>query len=375
MRNSHLLSIAPNGNTSIVANIVTGGLEPVFLFEYIRTATIPQAPTGLDLPKKIDWNTGKHESINKWNLVKEGDEHILKIVYEGITYKYDQNRGLTKETMCNEYSVNYLKSLGEWDSKADYAVTTEKLSEDEHINTMKIFAKFIDTSISKTINLINEYPYESFKKIYEKLYDTGYIKGGTTYRAGTMASVMAKKDNTKTIDGIHKNEAPIRPRVMNCDIHRIRAKGHDWIIIVGLLGNDPYEVFAFKKKALILPEKCKNGTLTKVKRGIYNLTTTDGLILEDIKEFFEKDEEEALTRMISTSLRHGAHIKFIVEQLNKAEGDISSFSKAISRALKKYIVDGDKPSDTNCPNCGVDDGLVYQEGCLCCKHCGYSKCG
>jgi ribonucleoside-diphosphate reductase alpha chain len=142
------------------------------------------------------------------------------------------------------------------------------------------------------------------------------------------------------------------------------------MVIVGLLGQDPYEVFAFKPNDMQLPAKIKAGTLTKIKKGRYDLKC-DGITIENIREHFETDEQEALTRIISTALRHGTDIEFIVDQLAKSEGTITSFSKAIGRSLKKYITE--QKLEKTCDQCNSKN-VALQEGCYTCMDCGSSKC-
>jgi ribonucleoside-diphosphate reductase alpha chain len=177
MRNSHLLSIQPTGNSSIFANNVSGGLEPIFMSEYIRTTIMPYAPEGLDVPKSIDWDNKTYTSSTKWEFTKEGDDVILSTTFKGNTWKYDKNRGLLRETLIEDYAVKFLKERNEWDPKAEWASTTETLSIDDHINVMSVMSKYIDSAMSKTINIPNEYLYENFKDLYMKLYDTKTVKG------------------------------------------------------------------------------------------------------------------------------------------------------------------------------------------------------
>src|SRR5690606_14285330 len=120
--------------------------------------------------------------------------------HQGIVYKFDRNRGLTKETLVEDYAVHLLKKTNEWDSSADWAVDTMKLTVDDHTSTMKVFAQYIDSAMSKTVNLANDYPYEDFKKLYADFYNSGYIKGGTTYRAGTMTTVLSDSSSKKEED-------------------------------------------------------------------------------------------------------------------------------------------------------------------------------
>jgi len=377
IRNSHLLSIQPTGNSSVFANNVSGGLEPLFMPQYVRTTIMPYTPEGLDKPKNIDWENKTYDSTTVWKWIKEGDENLLTTDFGGYVWKVDKSRGLLRESWVKDYAVRFLEGKNEWDSKAPWAATTTELSIDEHVKTMAIMAKYIDSAMSKTVNLPNEYPYEDFKRLYTDLYNTGVVKGGTTYRAGTMTVVLSEKsssDNTSSDDTkVPKTTAPKRPKTLSCDIHHLTVSGDKWIVLVGLLGEDPYEIFAFKKKNINLSEKFKHGKLSKIRKGKYDLEL-DGFTLEDLKELFESDEQEALTRMISTSLRHGADINFIYEQLMKSEGTIVSFSKAIARTLKKYLKDEDFSSHA-CESCDSPDGMIMQEGCYKCKDCGYSKCG
>ena len=278
-----------------------------------------------------------------------------------------------KETIVQDYAVKYLSERDQWKPEAKWVSTTSNLSIKEHVDTMKVLSKWIDSAMSKTINITNDYPYEDFKKVYMDCYKSGTIKGCTTYRAGTMTTVLSEisTDGNNDVDRILKTKAPVRPKALPCDIHHLTVQGNKWIVLVGLLEGDPYEVFAFRKKSITLPEKWKIGELTKVKKGCYNLVS-NGLEIENLADHFEKDEEEALTRLISTSLRHGAEISFIFDQLLKSEGSVVSFSKAVARTLKKYI-DIEKVNAT-CDDCGDPKGLVMSEGCFKCLSCGYSKC-
>ncbi len=375
IRNSHLLSIQPTGNSACTANNTSGGLEPLFMVEYIRTAIMPYPPEGLFIPKNIDWLNKNYISNTEWEWIKEGDDTLLRTNFNGYIWKYDKSRGLLRETIVKDYAVRFLEKNNEWEPNADYVATTANLNIDEHINTMEVFTKYIDSAASKTINIPNNYTYDDFKSLYMKMYKTGVIKGGTTYRAGTMASVLSSTvKNMENIENKFPNtNAPKRPKTLPCDIHHLTVSGDKWIVIIGLYEKNAYEVFAFKKKNINISEKIKNGSLTKVKAGRYDLEM-DGFTLENIKEHFESTEQEALTRMISISLRHGVNINFIYEQLQKSEGLIISFSKAVARTLKKYIQD-DMFEAKECPNCKSPNGLIMQEGCFVCKDCSHSKCG
>jgi ribonucleoside-diphosphate reductase alpha chain len=372
LRNSHLLSIQPTGNSSIFCNNVSGGLEPLFMPKYVRTSIMPYTPEGLERPKNIDWENKTYESSTIWTWIKEGDENLMRTEFDGYVWKFDKSRGLLRETVVMDYAVRFLEAKDEWNASEEWAATTTELNIDEHVNTMAVISKYIDSAMSKTINLPNEYEFEDFKHLYMDMYDTGTIKGGTTYRAGTMTSVLSEKSSEEETFKIVKTNSPKRPKILNCDINHLTVSGDKWIVIVGLIEKEPYEIFAFKKKSINLSDKIKGGKLIKVKSGRYDLEL-DGFTLENIKEHFESTEHEAFTRMISTSLRHGADINFIYEQLNKSVGTILSFSKAVARTLKKYIKDG-TVSKLDCEACDRKGTLVMQEGCYVCLNCGFSKC-
>lgn len=374
LRNSHLISLQPTGNSSCLANIVTGGLEPSFSVPgYFRTAIQPHAPKGLNAPKHVDWDQKTFEcKTTEWEWIEEGDEALLMTEFKDKIWKYDRNRGLVKEEWIEDYAISLLKEREEWDPDADWACSAMDLSVDDHVTTMAIFAKWADSAISKTVNLPNDYPYEDFKDVYLKAWQAG-VKGFTTYRAGTMTAVLSTKSSSNK--GINKTTAPERPELLPCDIHHVSYKGTRWIVIVGVLENDPYEVFAFRMNGYSIPEDLVKGTLKKVilkTRSRYELEIGDTMMFKDVAKCFETDEEESLTRMISTSLRHGVDIEFIVDQLRKSKGQIASFNKVIARVLKKYL-NVDELKVLKCSECGSRN-LEMREGCFVCKDCGMSRC-
>ncbi len=375
IRNSHLLSIQPTGNSSVFANNVSGGLEPIFMAEYVRTVIQPFQPDGLGVPKNINWEAKTYE-INgpetKWEWIKEGDENLLMTRFKDDIWKFDRSRGLLKESRVRDYAVRYHEKHKTWNPQADWAATTYNLNIDDHVRTMGVLSRYVDSAMSKTVNIPADYPYEDFKRLYFEVYKTGTIKGCTSYRDGTMTAVLSAASSTekKSENEFVRSKAISRPKSLDCDIHQISSGGKKWVVLVGLLGEDPYEVFAMKQSSLHLPSGLLNGKLVKSKSGIYDLETKDGWVLTDIRKFFESDEQEALTRMISTALRHGADIEFIVSQLIKSEGTINSFAKAIGRTLKTYVKE---IKSLKCTVCGSRN-LKLQEGCFACADCGSSKC-
>lgn len=375
IRNSHLLSIQPTGNSSVFANNVSGGLEPLFMTDYTRTSMQPFPPDGLGIPSDINWESKTFSlkgPTTEWSWAKEGDENLLVTKFHDEVWKFDSSRGLLKESRVTDYAVRHHEKNNSWDPSADWAATTFNLKIDDHVKTMAVFSRYIDSAMSKTVNIPNDYPFDDFKRLYSEVYKTGTIKGCTSYREGTMMAVLAA-DSTAVkaeIKGVQRTKATPRPTSLDCDIHHLTTSGEKWVVLVGLLDNDPYEVFAMKQSGLSLPINLKVGKLVKVNSGVYNLETEDGWVLRDISKFFESNEQEALTRMISTALRHGADIEFIVSQLIKSEGTITSFSKAIARTIKRYVAEA---TVLKCSDC-QSGNIKLQEGCLVCLDCGGSKC-
>jgi ribonucleoside-diphosphate reductase alpha chain len=379
MRNSHVTSIQPTGNSSCFANLVSGGLEPLFMHGYVRTSIQPTCPEKVSIPENVDWKKktfdlkGDHDWLMPdWKWVKEGDENLLAASFNDKTWKLDSHRGLTKEEWIEDYGVSALKALDKWDDTAQWSSCTMELGVDAHVNTMSIFAKWVDSAISKTINLPNDYPYEDFQSVYIKAWENG-IKGFTTYRAGTMTSVLAAESSLEEDkDRIRKTTAPERERELPCDVYHIKVKGEEYFVLVGLYNGDPYEVFAGKNG--FIDKKVSNGTIIKLGRpkGVYKAVLDNGLELSPINATCSA-EEDALTRMTSTALRHGADMHLIVQQLEKVKGDMTCFAKSMARAIKKYIPDGAKEGGV-CPKCEAKDSLIRQEGCVVCIQCGDSKC-
>ena len=373
MRNSHVTSIQPTGNSSCFANLVSGGLEPLFMHGYVRTSIQPIAPEGLPIPKNIDWKnkTFDLEEIEdnevNWKWIKEGDEDLLITQFTDKTWKFDRTRGLLKEEWVEDYGVSYLKNNKKWNPEAGWATCTMDLDVEAHVNTMSLFAQWVDSAISKTINLPNDYKYNDFKNVYKKAWEKG-IKGFTTYRACTMTNVLSKSSSANKIQ---KTKSPSRPKELLCNVHHITVKGEQYFVLVGIQNDEPYEVFAGKNG--FINKKIKQGTVIKLGRpkGVYKAIFEDGFELSPINATCSA-EEDALTRMTSTSIRHGADIHMVVQQLEKVRGDMTCLAKSMARALKKYIPDGTKEGGT-CPECDSAD-LIRQEGCVTCTQCGWSKC-
>lgn len=351
LRNSHLISVQPTGNTGILANNISGGLEPVFMTEYIRTHGVDVLPA--DMPP-----------LDKWTGTKqEGDVTYKSILWDKSLYKWNQTGGYVKESVVEDYAVTWHKNKGTWDPKAPWAKTTNELSVEAHVSVMTVISKYVDAALSKTVNLPHDYPFEDFKNLYMNAWATRTIKGITAYREGSMNAILQKVTESKV-------DLSKRPKSLECDIHHLKIAGEDWIVLVGLRTNKrPYEIFAFKEMEISLGKSIKKGFLVKADKK-YNLETDD-IIIKNISKYFYSDEEQALTRMISTlGLRQDIDLNFIINELNQVPASITTFAKAITRTLSKYA--DAEFLEEKCPDCSGK--LTRSEGCIKCTSCGYSRC-
>lgn len=376
IRNSSLLSIQPTGNTSILANVVSGGLEPVFMPEYVRTVIVG------DMPEEIaevtpKWFEGAWNETELFKFVKEGDEQILRGVHNGTVYKIDRNRGLTKEVLCQDYGVREMKQRSEWDPKADWAVTTTNLDVKDHINDLTGFARWVDSAMSKTVNVPNNYSFEDFKNIYLEAYQSGYVKGVTTYRAGTMTTVLAAKEEKNALSSdeeIIKEDVQL-PDSSPATVKILKAEGKKWYLTVVYYESNhrPFALFVqtnAHEKNIVSEEAVDVLTKLARKKGIpkRHIDATLDKIQSD-------NNSTKVARLLSLVLRHGVLIKNIVAALDKVENAyVGSFVFAIKKFLGSYIKDGEKVEDEKCLECGSDK-VVFSEGCKKCISCGSSKCG
>lgn len=377
IRNSSLLSIQPTGNTSIFANVVSGGLEPVFLHEYIRTVIVNHMPDHIaDVTPK--WYEGEWYETSMFKLTREGDEEILKgIGPDGITYKIDRNRGLTKEVLCEDYGVRYMKRLGEWDASADWAATALGMNVNDHVNDLTGFARWIDSAISKTVNVPNEYPFEKFKDIYLDSYNSGVVKGVTTYRAGTMTAVLSAKDEKNAEPGDEEIilEDVKLPDSAPATVKTLKAEGVKFYLTV--VWNEqqtrPFALFVQTNQ-----REREFITHDAVDR-LIELARAKGIPERHIDDVLEKigrdNNVSKIARTISLLLRHGVLIKNITRTLDLVENvNAGSFVFHIKKFLSSFIKDGEKAEGAKCENCGGHN-VVYSEGCFKCVDCGSSKCG
>lgn len=247
----------------------------------------------------------------------------------------------------------------------------------EHILMQAAFQKYVDSAVSKTINMPNSVTIEDVHSAYILAWQSG-LKGITIYRDGCKTTQVL---NTERKKNFSEEVAIRRPTNVACDIHKVTVNGKEWHIIVGKVNDCPYEIFAVNGK-ITLPEK---GVIVKKKKRHYSLLDlNDNVLIENLN-----DEEELIndrlgleTRRLSLELRHGIHPRFIAQQIDKSNESLVSFSKAVSRIIKKhYLTDAECASislSAPCPMCiqnGKDTELIFESGCQRCPVCAYSKCG
>jgi ribonucleoside-diphosphate reductase alpha chain len=374
IRNSALLSIQPTGQTGIFANIVSGGLEPIFAPEYIRTVIVSSAPKEIadQTPK---WFEGEWNETDLFKFDKEGDEEILKGVYNGTTYKIDKNRGLLKEVECKDYAVRYLESKGQWDPNDPSVVTSlSGLTAEDHLSDLIGFTKYLDSAASKTINLPHDCDFEQFKTIYTTAYNSGHVKGVTTYRSGTMASVLS---SIETVDNGYEEvivDSVKMPESAEATVKILRAENRKWYMTV-VWNETKTRPFALFVQTNHLE---KTVTTHDAVEKLLDLAENKGIpqkFIDGVKEKTLADNNaRKITRVLGLLLRHGVAIKNIVNCINKVENVyVGSFLFQINKFLASFIKNGEKVDNEACAECGAET-IVYQEGCKKCASCGWSKC-
>ena len=319
LRNSQLLTIAPTGTLSTMFN-VSGGAEPIFAKSYTRTT----------------------KSLH--------DKDVTYTVYPKIISEYLELTGKTIE-QCD-----------------DYIVSSEDISPLNRVKVQGIWQKYIDASISSTVNLPKETTVEDVKLIYEEAWKHN-LKGITIFRSGCARTAILQDTKTVNKEPIDKKRGYVkRPKEIDADYHQIKVKGETFIVLVGLVNDKPYEIFAYRPNvAAKIPNH--QGKIVKVKKNHY-MFKSDYIEIPNLQLVTNNVEEKAATLYTSMLLRHNTNIKYIVKTAKKVNDNIASFSSAMCRILSKYIPEentGDK-----CPDCGGN--IIRENGCLHCDSCGWSKC-
>jgi len=356
-RNIANTTTAPAGSVSLLTQ-TTSGCEPVIFIKSTRKKKINPS----DKQARVDETDKSGDSWQHYDVFHPGVKMWMNLT------------GRTN-VLESPYAGSTVEEI-DWMKKIDIQAAAQK---------------WVCHAISNTTNLPNDVTTETVEKLCMHAWVTG-CKGATIYRIGSRDAVIVKET---TIDGqpfeVTETQAPKRPKDLECDVNRVSVKGENYLVLVGLLNDKPYEVFAGLSQHVEVPKKFKKGTLIKngKKDGIatYNLRIPfddEELLFKDVVNLFDNPEHGALTRMISLSMRHGVPIQFLTEQLKKDKhSDLQSFSNVIARVLKTYIKDGTDATSTEkkCPDCGGET-LIYQQGCVSCIggvmsdgiSCTWSKC-
>ena len=338
-RNIACMTLAPTGTVSLISE-TSSGIEPTFRNKYKRRIKVAHNMTVR--PEEAD-----------------------KVFTDAMGDRWLEYQVLEKNPQ------RYVEVTGEKDLP-EYFVTSDEIDWEKRVEIQAAITKWLDHSCSSTINLPRGTSTETVSKIYMKAWKSG-CKGMTVYVDGCRDGVLITEDDKEKGIAI-KNEfdAIKRPTKIPCDIYQITAEGEKWVVLVGLVDDKPYEIFCGKPKRVDISGKTVKGYIEKEGKGVYSLHIGDDTILKDIGDIFT-DTQGSITRLISTALRHNVNIQFVVQQLEKSDGTIVSFNKAISRVLKKYIKEGTKENGAKCPEC-KQESIIREEGCVKCTSCAWTKC-
>jgi len=359
-RNIALLTIAPTGTTSLMTQ-TTSGIEPVFMPVYKRRRKVNPN----DKEARVDFVDEMGDSWEEYLVF----HHKFKLWMEINGYKTNR-----------KYSNEEIDDLV---NKSPYAkATSNDIDWMAKVKMQGQIQKWVDHSISVTINLPEEATEELVGKLFFSAWESG-CKGVTVYREGSRSGVLlSTKDKKK--EGVFPTK---RPEILEADIVRFQNNKEKWIAFIGLIDGKPYEIFtglADDEDGILLPRSVTSGWIIKnhdengVSRYDFQYrnnrgykTTIEGLSFKFNPIFWN------YAKLISSVLRHSMPIQKIVELITSLQFDVESINtwkNGVARALKKFIPNGTSCEDAKCEGCGSDN-VVYQEGCLICKDCGSSKCG
>ncbi|MEN8138947.1 MAG: adenosylcobalamin-dependent ribonucleoside-diphosphate reductase [Bacteroidota bacterium] len=351
-RNISVSTVAPTGTLSMLAH-TSSGVEPVFLLSYKRRRKVNQN----DPSAVVSYVDDMGDAFEEFDVY----HHKLK-TWMDVTGKTEI-------------------------SESPYAgATAPEIDWKKRIEIQSVIQKYITHSISSTINLASDVSLEKVSDIYLESWEQG-LKGITVYRDGSRSGVLVSSDDKKEEEVKSKTSFPAkRPKVLEADVVRFQNDYEKWIAVIGTIDGKPYEVFTGKAEdAFNLPSSVENGLIIKNKNGDdksrydFEYTDKDGYktTIQGLSRSFNK-EYWNYAKLISGVLRHEMPIHLVIDlinNLNLYDEHINTWKNGVARSLKKYIPDGDETVvDKKCPTCGDPEGLVYEEGCLKCKSCGYSKC-
>ncbi len=363
-RNIALLTIAPTGSVSICTQ-TSSGIEPVFMVAYKRR-------------RKVNPND-KNVTIGFVDDI--GDSWEEYNVFHPKFVDWMHINGYNTKEVKN-YSDKELNALIE--KSPYYKATSNDIDWVSKVKMQGKIQQWVDHSISVTVNLPSDATKELVSDVYTTAWESG-CKGMTIYREGSRSGVLvAKTDSDKGENTFCETQAPIRPKRLEADVIRFQNDYEKWIAVVGLLDGKPYEVFTGKADDFYLPPWVEKGAVIRNKmegeRARYDFQFLDKqgykVTSEGLSRTFDKTFWN-YAKLISGILRHGMPLYQAVELISNLNFDtesINTWKNGVVRSLKKYIPDGTNAVKNKCPECEAADGLIYKEGCLTCKNCGFSKC-
>lgn len=368
-RNIALLTVAPTGSVSLMTQ-TSSGIEPVFMPAYKRR-------------RKVNPND-KNVTVSFIDEVGDSWEEYQVFHHKVIVWLQVNGYDVEKVKLMSDDDLNKVLEKSPF-----YKASANDVDWVSKVKLQGAVQKWVDHSISVTVNVPNEATEELVGQIYQTGWESG-CKGITVYRDGSRSGVLVSNEkkqekNSDIQDDIIESRAPKRPVTLQGEIVRFQNNHEKWIAVVGLLNGKPYEIFTGKaEESFILPGWVERGEVMKVKNGNgktrydFRYTDKDGYntTIEGLSRSFDK-EYWNYAKLISGILRHGMPLPFVVDvvnNLNLSDETLTTWKNGVARALKKFIPDGTKPVENICPNCS-QPSLVYEEGCLNCKSCGHSKCG
>ncbi len=366
-RNIACLTIAPTGTTSLMTQ-TTSGIEPVFLPCYKRRRKVnPNDPNA-----RIDYVDDTGDAFEEYTVFHPKFKTWME------ANGYDADKDYTQD----ELDAIVAKS-------PYYKATSNDVDWLMKVKMQGRVQKWVDHSISVTINLPNNVSEELVNELYVTAWKSG-CKGCTVYRDGSRAGVLISTKEEKKADipiCLPPSVVEVRPKVLEADVVRFQNNKEKWVAFVGLLDGYPYEIFTGvldDDEGIILPKNISHGNIIKstdengVKRYDFQFENKRGykVTIEGLSEKFNK-EYWNYAKLISSVLRYRMPIDRVIRLVGQLELDsenINTWKNGVERALKKYVTDGTVARGQKCPNCG-NETLVYQEGCLICTTCGASRCG
>ena len=358
-RNIANTTTAPCGSVSILTQ-TTSGIEPVIFLKYRRRRKVNRDDTTVS----VDFIDELGDAWQEYDMIHPG------------LIKWMRVNGWSDDDIAKW--LNDEVDLMKYDDCPYVGSTAFDIDPMRKLMIQAAAQKWVCHAISNTINMPTETTVEQVAELYMTAWHLG-CKGVTIYRDGCRSGVLVKDEVDDVVFVDH--HAPKRPESLPCEVHRTSIRGEKWMVFVGLLNDRPYEIFGGLSENIELPKRITSGRLVKraFKQGgkydLYFGDDDDPIKIRDIVKQFDNPNYSLATRLLSTMLRHGTPIQYVVEQLQKdREADMFSFAKVIARVLKKYIPDGSQ-STTVCKSCDARNTIHYQGGCEICTNCGASSCG